>query len=190
MSVEENPSHDELEEVSIEELEQEEQVLEGEVESKVESESVDEVAQLKAEAEKWKETALRSEAESQNIRRRSEKDVQNAHKFGVEKLIKEMLPVIDNLDRALESADTENESLKAMTQGVELTLKSFVATLEKFDVKEINPVGEPFDANLHQAMTMIQQPDAEPNSVIAVMQKGYEMHGRLLRPAMVVVNKA
>ena len=189
MSVEENPSHDELEEVSVEELEQEEQVLEGEVESELVDED-DEIELLKAEAEKWKETALRSEAESQNIRRRSEKDVQNAHKFGVEKLIKEMLPVIDNLDRALESADTENESLKAMTQGVELTLKSFVTALEKFDVKELNPVGEPFDPQLHQAMTMIQQPDAEPNSVIAVMQKGYEMHGRLIRPAMVVVNKA
>jgi len=183
MSVEENPSHDELEEVSIEELEEE--ILEVSEETQ---EDHDEVELLKAEAEKWKETALRSEAESQNIRRRAEKDVQNAHKFGVEKLIKEMLPVIDNLDRALESADTENESLKPMTEGVELTLKSFVAALEKFDVKQIDPVGEPFDPQLHQAMTMIEQPDAEPNSVIAVMQKGYEMHGRLVRPAMVVVN--
>ncbi|BCE03472.1 nucleotide exchange factor GrpE [Marinicellulosiphila megalodicopiae] len=184
MSVDEKPSHDELEEVSIDEIEQEEQAQEGEV-----LEADNEVELLKAEAEKWKEAALRSEADSQNTRRRAEIDVQNAHKFGVEKLIKELLPVIDNLDRALESADTENESLKPMTEGVELTLKSFVSALEKFEVVAIDPVGEPFDPKLHQAMTMIEQPDAEPNSVIAVMQKGYEMHGRLIRPAMVVVNK-
>ena len=185
MSVDENPSHDELEEVSIDEIEQEEAAQEGEVLESAESE----VETLKAEIVSLKEAALRSQAESQNTRRRAEIDVQNAHKFGIEKLIKEMLPVIDNLDRALESNDAENESLKPMTEGVELTLKSFVSALEKFNVIEINPVGEPFDPKLHQAMTMIEQPDAEPNSVIAVMQKGYEMHGRLVRPAMVVVNK-
>lgn len=149
-----------------------------------------EIESLNLQLAEAKEQSLRSQAEAQNARRRAEQDVEKAHKFGQEKLVSDLLPVIDNLERALEAMDVTDESLKAIIEGVELTLKSFQDTLTKHKVEPLNPVGEPFDPQLHQAMTMIESPDAEPNSVINVFQKGYTLHGRLVRPAMVVVAKA
>ncbi len=137
-----------------------------------------------------KEQALRAHADAQNARRRAEQDVEKAHKFGQEKLITDLLPIVDNLERALDVMGEVGESMKPMVEGVELTLKSFHDTLKKHQVEMIDPVGEPFDPQLHQAMTMVPSPDAEPNSVINVFQKGYTLHGRLVRPAMVVVAKA
>ncbi|MBU2884488.1 nucleotide exchange factor GrpE [Gilvimarinus agarilyticus] len=136
-----------------------------------------------------KEQTLRAHAETQNARRRAEADVEKAHKFGQEKIVSDLLPVVDNLERALASIDTEDENFKAVVEGVELTLKSFIDTLIKHQVEPVNPVGEPFDPQLHQAMSMIDNPDAEPNTVLEVFQKGYTLHGRLIRPAMVVVAK-
>ena len=98
--------------------------------------------------------------------------------------------VADNLERALGAVDTDNEQVKAFAEGVELTQKTLIDVLGKFNVEQLDPVGEPFDPQFHQAMSMLENPDAEPNSVLMVMQKGYTLNGRLLRPAMVAVAKA
>jgi len=134
---------------------------------------------------------LRMHADAQNIRRRAEQDVEKAHKYGQERLLSELLPVIDNLERALQAAGTDdNELLTALKQGVELTLKSFVDCLRKFNVEVLDPVGEPFDPLFHQAIGMMESNTAEPDSVLSVMQKGYSLNGRVLRPAMVMVARA
>ncbi|WP_339900202.1 nucleotide exchange factor GrpE [uncultured Gilvimarinus sp.] len=136
-----------------------------------------------------KEQTLRAQAEAQNSRRRAEQDIEKAHKFGQEKLVTDLLPVVDNLERALSSIDREAEANKPIIEGIELTLKSFLDSLARHQVVSLNPAGEPFDPQLHQAMTMVDNPDVEPNTVIDVFQKGYTLHGRLVRPAMVVVAK-
>ena len=98
--------------------------------------------------------------------------------------------VVDNLERAIESASVDNEAVKSLVEGIELTHKSFIDVLKKFSVEQHDPVGEPFDPQLHQAMSMVENPDVEPNTVLSVMQKGYSLNGRLIRPAMVMVSKA
>lgn len=137
-----------------------------------------------------KERALRIAAEMENLRRRAAQDVEKAHKFALEKFAGDLLPVIDSLERALELSDRDNEQLKPTLEGVELTLRSMLATVNKFGVSVIEPQGAPFDPNKHQAMSMIENPDVAPNTVIAVMQKGYELNGRVIRPAMVMVARA
>jgi molecular chaperone GrpE len=122
------------------------------------------------------------------MRRRCEADVEKAHKFALEKFSAELLSVIDNLERALAAVpDSSSEQVKALCEGVELTLKGFLEILNKFNIQQVNPVGEPFDPQLHQAITMVVNPKVEPNTVIDVMQKGYTLYGRVIRPAMVVV---
>jgi len=148
------------------------------------------LAEAKAKIEGQKDSVVRAAAEMENIRRRAALDVEKAHKFALEKFANELLPVIDNMDRAVEFADKENEALKPVIEGIELTLKSFTDALAKFNVEVVNPQGEKFNAEFHQAMTMQPSEDVEPNTVIAVMQKGYTLNGRLLRPAMVMVSKA
>ncbi len=138
-----------------------------------------------------KDEVLRVQAEMQNLRRRTEQDVEKAHKFGQERLSTELLAVMDNLERALQvSMDREDEAVKSLLQGVELTLKSFVDCFRKFGIEQIDPLGETFDPQLHQAMAMQENRDVEPNTVTAVMQKGYTLHGRVIRPAMVLVARA
>ncbi|OKY27153.1 MULTISPECIES: nucleotide exchange factor GrpE [Thalassotalea] len=137
-----------------------------------------------------KDSVIRAKAEVDNVRRRSAQDVEKARKFALEKFVGELLPVVDNLERAIASFDAENEETKPMLEGVELTLQSFLSSLEKFDVKSIEPQDQPFNPELHQAMSMQEVEGVEPNTVIAVMQKGYELNGRLVRPAMVMVSKA
>lgn len=150
-----------------------------------------EVAELQTKVTEQNDSVLRAQAEVQNIRRRSERDVENAHKFALDKFSSDLLPVIDSLERALEAAESvEGEAVKAMRDGVELTLKMFVDTLGKHGIEQLNPVGEPFNPEFHQAMSMVPNPEMDPNSVMAVMQKGYVLKGRLVRPAMVVVSKA
>ena len=147
-----------------------------------------ELAAAVAEVESLKDQMLRTHAEAQNVRRRAEQDVEKAHKCGVERFANEMLPIVDSLERAIE-AFGDDEALQPMREGVEMTMKMFLSGLEKFKMEQVNPLGETFDPALHQAMSMVDARDAEPNSVIAVMQKGYTLHGRLVRPAMVVVAK-
>jgi molecular chaperone GrpE len=142
------------------------------------------LAEKKAE-ENW-ELLLRTKAEMDNLRKRTEKDLENAHKYGMEKFVNEMLPVKDSMELGLAAEDVTVESLH---EGMKLTMNMFNATFEKIGVKEINPLNEPFDPELHQAMTMQEVDNVEPNTVIAVMQKGYLLNDRLVRPAMVMVSK-
>jgi molecular chaperone GrpE len=163
-------------------------VVEDVAEGDLMSDSVSDV--LVEEITDLKEQVLRVHAETQNARRRAEQDVEKARKFALEKLVADLLPVADNLERAISAGDSENESQKAVLEGVALTLKSLQDTLKKYKVEMIDPAGEPFDPQLHQAMTMLPNPDVEPNTVLNVFQKGYTLNGRLVRPAMVVVSKA
>lgn len=137
-----------------------------------------------------RDRAVRAVAEMENLRRRAAQDVEKAHKFALEKFASELLPVLDNLERAIELADKENEALKPMIEGVELTLKSMVSSVAKFGLTPIDPAGQPFDPNAHQAMSMVPNAEVAPNTVIAVMQKGYDLNGRVIRPAMVMVAKS
>ena len=138
------------------------------------------------EVEKFKDMAIRAEAEMQNVRRRAERDVENAHKFGLERILTNLLPVIDGLEKALESAPTEADPV---IDGVRLTFKLVQNVLEKESVEVIDPLGEPFNPNEHEAMSVVENPDMEPNSVCLVIQKGYKLNQRLVRPAMVMVTK-
>ena len=137
-----------------------------------------------------RDDVLRAQAEAQNARRRAEQDVEKAHKFGQEKLVGDLLPVIDNLERAIEFSDKENETLKPLLEGIDMTVKSFNDAVAKFGVEIVNPQGEQFNPEFHQAMSIQPSNDVSPNTVLAVMQKGYTLNGRLLRPAMVMVSKA
>ena len=137
-----------------------------------------------------RERAVRAVAEMENLRRRAAQDVEKAHKFALEKFAAELLPVLDNLERAIELADKENDTLKPMIEGVELTLKSMQSGVGKFGLVALDPTNQPFDPNAHQAMSMVPSADVAPNTVIAVMQKGYELNGRVIRPAMVMVSKS
>ena len=137
-----------------------------------------------------RERAVRAVAEMENLRRRAAQDVEKAHKFALEKFAGELLPVLDNLERAIELADKENDTLKPMIEGVELTLKSMQSGVAKFGLVALDPTNQPFDPNAHQAMSMVPSADVAPNTVIAVMQKGYELNGRVIRPAMVMVSKS
>jgi molecular chaperone GrpE len=137
-----------------------------------------------------KEQVLRAHADAQNVRRRSEQDVEKARKFALEKFVADLLPVADNLERAIAAGNPDDDTQKAVLEGVTLTLKSLQDTLKKYKVEVVDPAGEPFDPQLHQAMTMVPNPDMEPNTVMDVFQKGYTLNGRLVRPAMVVVSSA
>jgi len=134
---------------------------------------------------------LRSQAELDNVRRRAEKDLESAHKFGLEKFANEILPVKDSLELGLAAVEeNSDEAVEKLREGTELTLKMLTSALEKFGIKEINPVGEAFNPEQHQAMTMQESAEAAPNTVLVVMQKGYLLNERVMRPALVVVSKA
>ncbi|WP_354625003.1 nucleotide exchange factor GrpE [Psychromonas sp. MME2] len=137
-----------------------------------------------------KESVLRAQADMENLRRRATLDIEKAHKFALDKFADGLLPVIDSLEMAISHADKEDEALKPMVDGVELTLKSMLSTIEKFGLKMIDPQDQEFDPEKHQAMSMQAVAGVPANKVIAVMQKGYELNGRLIRPAMVMVSKA
>ncbi|PFG46171.1 molecular chaperone GrpE [Vibrio sp. ES.051] len=150
-----------------------------------------EAALLSSEAKvkEQQEAVLRSKAEVENMRRRTEQEIDKARKFALNKFAEELLPVIDNLERAIQAADTENETVKPFLEGVELTHKTFIDVVAKFGLTAINPEGEAFNPEFHQAMSIQESPDHESNTVMFVMQKGYELNGRVVRPAMVMVAK-
>jgi molecular chaperone GrpE len=148
------------------------------------------VIQLQEDVLAARDASLRAKADAQNVKRRAEQDVEKARKFALERFSGDLLPVIDNLERSLEAASGGDEVSKSIAVGVELTLKSLLDVMKKYNIEALDPAGEPFDPQLHQAMSMVENPDVEPNSVIAVMQKGYTLNGRLIRPAMVMVSKA
>lgn len=147
-------------------------------------------AQLTEAQTRERDAVLRIKAEMENLRRRTELDVEKAHKFALEKFAGDLLAVVDTLERGLEMSDPNDEAIKPMREGMELTLKMFDDTLRRYQVEALNPEGEPFNPEQHQAMAMQESASAEPGSVLKVFQKGYLLNGRLLRPAMVVVSKA
>lgn len=189
----------EKEQVEQEQVEQEtvEETVEQAVEIEQESANVEidpldaanaRIAELEAyiaEADaREQDIALRARAEIENVRRRTEQDVEKAHKFALEKFAKELLNVVDNLERGLQALDGVEESVKS---GVELTHKGLVSTLNQFGVEAVGAVGEAFNPELHQAISMQPAEGIEPNHISVVLQKGYTLHGRVIRPAMVMV---
>ncbi|MDH5229190.1 MAG: nucleotide exchange factor GrpE [Gammaproteobacteria bacterium] len=147
-----------------------------------------EAAEAKA-SDNW-EQLLRVKAEMENLRRRLEKDVANAHKFALEKFLNELIPVVDSMELGLAAASDEQADMSKFKEGSELTLKMMAGLLDKYGVQSIDPMGEKFNPEQHQAMSMQENPDVDPNTVIAVFQKGYSLNERVIRPAMVVVSKA
>jgi molecular chaperone GrpE len=143
-----------------------------------------------AKAEDNWDSFVRAKAEIENVRRRAERDVQSAHKFAVEKLINEILPVRDSLEMGIAAAREDGAEIEKLLEGSDLTLKMLTGTLAKFGVEEVDPTGEKFNPELHEAMAMQPSTVAEPNTVLQVIQKGYRLHDRVIRPAMVIVAKA
>ncbi len=149
-------------------------------------------AQLEAarkQAEEEHEALLRARAEIENMRRRHEQEIEKAHKYALERFAQELLPVVDSLEMGVEAAGSENATLEKVREGTELTLKMLLNVLDKFGIQAVHPHGEPFNPELHQAMSMQESAEHAPNTVMNVMQKGYTLNERLIRPAMVVVSK-
>ena len=192
-----NPDQDQVKNEASLELATEEASVADEQDAPEGEQPADEINRLQEQLEAAEAAAgmardelLRVQAEMQNLRRRTEQDIEKAHKFGQEKFSTELLAVMDNLERSAAAAEaSEDEAVQAIKEGVELTLKGFMDCFKRFNIEAVDPLGEPFDPQLHQAMSIQESPDAEPNSVIAVMQKGYTLHGRVIRPAMVRVSK-
>jgi len=147
-------------------------------------------AQLVEAQNRERDGVLRIKAEMENLRRRTELDIEKAHKFALEKFINELLPVIDSLDRALEVADKANPELAPMVEGIELTMKSMLDVVRKFGVEVVADTNVPLDPNVHQAIAMVESEEVAAGNVLGVMQKGYTLNGRTLRAAMVTVAKA
>ena len=148
------------------------------------------IEELEAQLAQAKDQALRAHAEAMNIKRRATQDVEKAHKFALEKFVNELIPVVESLEKGIESAEQGEGQHEPMLEGMRLTHKQLLDALAKFNVEQVNPEGQPFDPNFHQAISMVPNPDMEPNTVMNVFQKGYTLHGRVIRPAMVVVSKA
>lgn len=156
----------------------------------VEEDLVARIESLEEQLAASQDQALRAVADAQNARRRAEQEVAKAHKFALERFANDLLAVVDSLERGLELSSDEDPAIKPMREGIELTLKLFADTLGRHQIVAVDPHGEPFNPELHQAMTMEERDNVEPNTVIKVFQKGYTLNERLLRPAMVVVSKA
>lgn len=182
------PINEEVTETHAEEVEEVVEELSAEQTRILELEAA--LAASEATLAAQKDSVMRAIADADNVRKRAEGEVDKARKFALEKFASELLPVADNLERALQVADKENEAIKPVIEGVEITLKSFVSSIEKFGMKVIDPQGESFNPEQHQAMSMQENAELPANTVMAVMQKGYELNGRLLRPAMVMVSRA
>lgn len=148
-----------------------------------------ELARAQATLKDYWDQIMRLNAEIENNRRRAQRDIENAHKFALKSFVESLLPVSDSMELGLNASDSENANLDSIIEGMAMTLDMFTQTLEKNGITKIDPMGEKFNPEHHQAMTMQEHEDAEPNTVLAVMQKGYLLNDRLIRPAMVVVSK-
>ena len=195
MSVEQNNPENQQEELIAETEAPQQLDAESSEQASVEGEQVDS-ENWKAKAEvlanelaSLKDAAVRAQAEAQNVRRRAEQDVEKAHKFALEKFAKELLPVIDGLEKTVEAELAAGNESTPLREGVEMTMSMLLSSIAKFGVEQVDAVGSTFDPALHEAMSMVDSPDAESNTVIAAMQKGYTLNGRLIRPAMVIVAK-
>jgi len=147
-----------------------------------------EIEALQQAADENLNKALRASAELENMRKRTSRDIENAHKYALEKFVTELLPIIDSMELGITATDSADD-IAGLREGMDLTLKMFSDTLEKFGIRIVDPQGEKFNPELHAAVSMQEYEDAEPGTVISVIQKGYELNGRLVRPAMVMVAK-
>lgn len=172
-------------EAKVEAVQTEEQLLTNEEQIECLTKEIEEALE---QVETHKDVAIRAKAESENIRRRAEREISNASKFALEKFAKEILVVVDSLEKALEHP-VEGDAQTAMHDGIELTYKLLIDTLNKFSIKQISPLGESFDPGLHEALVMQESEEHEPNSVMHVVQTGFSLNDRLIRPARVVVAK-
>jgi len=155
-----------------------------------ENETLEEqLLQAQATIKEYWDQVVRMRAEVENNRKRAERDVENAHKYALKNFVDSLLPVIDSMEMGQMAANAENATLESIREGSELTMTMFAQVLERSGLQQINPLGEKFDPEKHQAISMVEVPDATPNSVIEVMQKGFSLNDRLIRPAMVVVTK-
>lgn len=148
-----------------------------------------ELEQSQAKVKEYWEQTMRLRAEMENYRKRAARDVENAHKYGLKGFIEELLPVVDSMEMGLNAATGENATLDSIREGSELTMQMFIQVLEKQGLNQIDPLGEKFDPEQHQAISMVDDETAESNTVIKVMQKGFSLNDRLVRPAMVMVSK-
>lgn len=149
-----------------------------------------ELEQAKAKVDENWTHFVRTKADLDNLERRARRDVENAHKYAGEKLLEAMLPVIDSLEMGAEAAKKDAIDINKVLEGMELTVKMFENTLSKFEVKRLDPIGTPFNPDFHQAITLQPSAEVAPNTVLSVLQKGYMLNERLLRPALVVVSKS
>lgn len=181
------PKDDDVEESSLHEQPLEDAEVAGILEHPSYIELEKKLTKAEELANEYWNQQLRIQAELENVRRRAERDVSQAHKYALEKIVSDLLPVADSLDQALVSEVGSNDLAKKIHEGIELTMSLFLKTLEKHGVKQINPLGETFNPELHQAIATRPSDDYEPNTVAEVLQKGYTLNDRLIRPALVVV---
>ncbi|NVJ60591.1 MAG: nucleotide exchange factor GrpE [Gammaproteobacteria bacterium] len=184
----EKQPQDEAVEAEINQAPTEDQTIESNELAAETSALLEQIQQLEATVQESKEAVLRAHAETENVRRRAERDVQNAHKYALEGFVESLLPIIDSLEQGL-AQPAETDEAKALKEGMELTLKIFTDTLAKKNIEQLDPIGEAFNPERHEAMSMQENPEFDANAVIAVFQKGYLLNGRVIRPARVVVNK-
>ncbi len=145
------------------------------------------LSESQTEAEKHKDMALRIQADMENLRRRTRLDVENAHKYALNKFVDALIPAMDSMEMGMDAASKEEASIESIREGIDMTFKQLLDVLAEFNVERIDPKGEKFDPQFHEAMTMIPSPDHESNTVVDVIQKGYSLNERLVRPARVIV---
>ncbi len=149
-----------------------------------------ELEEAQAKAEETRDQLIRAQADIDNLRKRQERELENAHKYALENFARELLGVRDSLELGLSAAQDDNASVEKLREGMDLTLKMLSDVMSKFGIEQIDPEGEPFDPELHQAMSMQPRSDVPPNTVVNVIQKGYTLNGRLVRPALVMVSQS
>jgi molecular chaperone GrpE len=177
------------------ELNEQEAEQESELDTDLENDDMEEdlaleLSKAQATIKDYWEQIVRLNADIENNRKRAQRDVENAHKFAVKNFVESLLPVADSMEMGLNATEAENVNLDSIKEGIAMTHELFITTLQKNGIKAVDPTGEKFDPDLHQAMSMQESDEVEPNTVMAVMQKGYLLNERLIRPAMVVVSKA
>ena len=173
------PTIDEALENSEEALEQAQDAVSEDIEALL--------AESRTEAEKHKDMALRIQADMENLRRRTRLDVENAHKYALNKFVDALVPAMDSMEMGMDAASKEEATIESIREGIDMTFKQLLDVLAEFNVERIDPKGEKFDPQFHEAMTMVPSPDHESNTVVDVIQKGYSLNERLIRPARVIV---
>ena len=173
------PTVEEVLDASDEALEQAQETVSEDIEALL--------AESRSDAEKHKDMALRIQADMENLRRRTRLDVENAHKYALDKFVNALIPAMDSMEMGMDAASKEDASIESIREGIDMTFKQLLDVLAEFNVERIDPKGEKFDPQLHEAMTMIPSPGHKSNSVVDVIQKGYTLNERLIRPARVIV---